>query len=209
MPARIAPKSSSGGSFRSSGAGRQRRSTAHTARNETAFKANVAPAPAAAAAKPPIAGPTARATFIEMPFSAAPDWISSRGTRSGMIATSGSGASEVISQAAPTFWIHEPRLEARLAIQSARNIGRRNGAQGSALRRSPSASGERAIAPVRSHSSPAFRGRARFSKKVEDRITPIFVVETRPTARPVGGEPHAPGERDEEQRRAERSPERI
>jgi len=60
---------------------------------------------------------------------------------------SGSGASAVISQAAPTFWIHVPRLEARLAIQSARNIGRRSGAQGSARRGSRTASEETAIAP--------------------------------------------------------------
>ena len=36
---------------------------------------------------------------------------------------SGEGASDVISQLAPVFWIHMPVLEARLAIQSARKAG--------------------------------------------------------------------------------------
>jgi hypothetical protein len=40
---------------------------------------------------------------------------------------SGEGASEVISQPAPVFWIHMPVLEARLAIQSARKAGWRRG----------------------------------------------------------------------------------
>jgi hypothetical protein len=42
---------------------------------------------------------------------------------------SGEGASEVISQPAPVFWIHMPVLEARLAIQSARKAGWRRGAK--------------------------------------------------------------------------------
>src|SRR3546814_9605280 len=39
------------------------------------------------------------------------------------------GVSSVISQPAPTAWIVEPMFEARLAIQIARNAGKRKGAR--------------------------------------------------------------------------------
>ena len=42
---------------------------------------------------------------------------------------SGEGASEVMSQLAPTSCIQVPILETTVAIQSARNRGRRSGAQ--------------------------------------------------------------------------------
>ena len=67
--------------------------TNSTPTNEAAFSTKVAPGPPPPTTKPPSAGPTARATFIEMPFErhrrrAAP----SRGTSSGMIAASAARA---------------------------------------------------------------------------------------------------------------------
>jgi hypothetical protein len=44
----------------------------------------------------------------------------------------GEGASEVISQPAPVFWIHSPVLLASVAIQSARNAGWRSGTKAAA-----------------------------------------------------------------------------
>ena len=54
--------------------------------NDTALSANTQPGPTAATTNPPIAGPTARATFMLSPFSAAACGNRPRSTRSGWIA---------------------------------------------------------------------------------------------------------------------------
>jgi hypothetical protein len=54
--------------------------------NDTALRANTQPAPTPATISPPMAGPTARATFMFNPFSAAACGNTARSTRSGWIA---------------------------------------------------------------------------------------------------------------------------
>ena len=60
--------------------------TAAMPTNEMALSANTQPAPTHATTRPPIAGPTARATFMFRPLSAAAWGSNERSTRSGWIA---------------------------------------------------------------------------------------------------------------------------
>src|ERR1700755_3108550 len=65
---------------------RQRATAPAIPTNDTAFSANTQPAPTAATTNPPTAGPTARATFMFSPLSAAAWGSTGRSTRSGLTA---------------------------------------------------------------------------------------------------------------------------
>src|SRR5690349_21216974 len=70
-PARIADRKRSGGSFDRAGTGRRQLSNAQSStRKQRAFRENVAAGLAKAMAKPPSAGPSARATLKPTPFNA-------------------------------------------------------------------------------------------------------------------------------------------
>ena len=85
--ARIAEGSRSAGRSDSGGTGRRQASSAHSrARKQRAFNENVAAGPAAAIAKPPSAGPSARAMLKPTPLSAIAWTTSSSGTSSGVAA---------------------------------------------------------------------------------------------------------------------------
>ena len=87
IPARIADRKRSGGSFERVGVGRRQRSNAQSStRKQRAFRENVAAGPAEAMAKPPNAGPSARAKLKPTPFSATACTRSLRETSSGIAA---------------------------------------------------------------------------------------------------------------------------
>lgn len=119
------------------------------ARNEPTLRKKTAQAPRAATINPPMAGPIARAMFMETPVNETAAGKSSAGTNSGVIACQagiltaepipkhrqhlgkvarrldqsdqqGESVSEVINQLSPTSCIHDPMLDTTLAIQSAR-----------------------------------------------------------------------------------------